>query len=565
MSFALVGEGDVKDEGEEADVTVAGSQGVQVGSGNVQNNTWHVKPPPDLASLSALNPHVAVARLQRLSHDDLVDLFARASPDDATDVLAAFLKTDADTVVAILGDISRRKATALLEPLLKDFHQLVSREAVIDGIHRDDLMALPEAAEGIAREAAFLRLTHAGVLECLEFGYSRGYREGRLFWQRPRGVLATSGVIETYRSDRDWLGFPTGNEEDAPVSPYGTGGVRQTFDGGRVYASRCGTFALSDARFFEEEQGGVAGWLGFPITEFRKNDENDCWLQAFEGGCIFRYSVRGSNATYAVRDQIIIVLSHLTFRPASKEIATESSFGTSGTTQRFEIRLGEGWRETMIYSTPDHGTMIVEPEIWDYYQGLGVGASRLGFPSPTPPEHWQELTKVPEPPVSTRGLAVPKAVPPAISPAVASSTGQSGDRPLHHTWRARSRTLGPAKSRPAPGPRLGAGPTVGAANAPKPEALTARGTLLQFFEGGCIYWRFDTGAFSVINPIFEMIAPEPRLRDQLGWPVSEALPIGASETNLIQFFENGNVTLRDGERGIWLRPRSPKPSTGTPG
>jgi RIP homotypic interaction motif len=89
-------------------IEVNGGQGVQVGSGNVMHNTWTPKPPPDLAALSALNPHVAVARLQRLSREDLVDLFARASPDDATDVLAAFVVADEDTVVGILGDISLR-------------------------------------------------------------------------------------------------------------------------------------------------------------------------------------------------------------------------------------------------------------------------------------------------------------------------------------------------------------------------------------------------------------------------------------------------------------------------
>jgi hypothetical protein len=39
------------------------------------------------------------------------------------------------------------------------------------------------------------------------------------------------------------------------------------------------------------------------------------------------------------------------------------------------------------------------------------------------------------------------------------------------------------------------------------------------------------------------------------------MSIGASETDLIQFFDNGNVTIRDGKREIWLRQESPKPST----
>jgi hypothetical protein len=65
---------------------VALSQGVQVGAGNTQLNTW-TKAPVDPASLAALNPHTAVARILQLPHDEAVDVFAKATPDDVAEIL----------------------------------------------------------------------------------------------------------------------------------------------------------------------------------------------------------------------------------------------------------------------------------------------------------------------------------------------------------------------------------------------------------------------------------------------------------------------------------------------
>lgn len=75
-------------------VSVGGSQGVQIGTGNNQYNAWMPKPPLDPAALGALNPHTAVTRLQQLSHDELVGFFARAEPGDVSEILEAFLAVD---------------------------------------------------------------------------------------------------------------------------------------------------------------------------------------------------------------------------------------------------------------------------------------------------------------------------------------------------------------------------------------------------------------------------------------------------------------------------------------
>ena len=131
--------------GEVPDVSVSGGQGMQVGTGNAQYNAWVPKPPPDPIALGALNPHTAVARLQQLPPDELVDFFARAPSANVSEILEAFLVADKAKVVAALGDINRQKATELLKAV--DVH--------------GPLVALPEAAQEIARKAADLKWSDA--------------------------------------------------------------------------------------------------------------------------------------------------------------------------------------------------------------------------------------------------------------------------------------------------------------------------------------------------------------------------------------------------------------------
>ena len=134
----------------QAAVHVSDGQGVLVGTGGTQINNWGQKPPLDPSWLSALNPHTAVARLQQLTHDDLVDFFARATPESVAEIFAAFLEADEAKVIASLADINPRKANELIATLPKA---------------QAFLVALPKAAEAIARKAASLRWTDGAPLE----------------------------------------------------------------------------------------------------------------------------------------------------------------------------------------------------------------------------------------------------------------------------------------------------------------------------------------------------------------------------------------------------------------
>jgi len=330
--------------GEVPDISVSGSQGVFAGSGN-QYNTWAQKLPLDPAALGGLNPHVAVARLQQLSHDELVDFFAKAKPDDVVEIIEAFVESHHIKVMAVLGDINRRKATELIDAVCAEY----------DSAPLKLLKALPEAGEAIARKAANLRWTSSGLLEWVGGGYARRYKGGCVFWSDDFGVRTSTGLIDGYLIGAPECGVAIGDQETAPTSPYGANGTRQDYRSGGIYSSTHGTFWVSHNEEYERD-GGSGGWLGFPIGEtgvipgYR-------WFQRFEGG------IRSSNPRdrmddpIAVRNEVLKLIQP--FRYFGFPVSQEQSFGANGHDcfQFFEngvVTLRGGKRE--IWLRPDSNT-----------------------------------------------------------------------------------------------------------------------------------------------------------------------------------------------------------------
>lgn len=453
----------IEQSGEMPDVNVSG-QGIQIGTGNNQYNAWMPKPPLDPAALGALNPHTAVARLQQLSHDDLVDFFARASPDDVSEILEVFLKADGTRVVAVLGDISRRKAAELIGTVRRG----------------GGLAVLPEAAQEIARKAASFKWVDAGPLKLFYMdGYARRYSGGRVFWSPEFGARVAVGVIDDYVGNGYGTGFPAEDQEPAPTSPYGTEGIQQKFSYGMICSSKHGVFRVVQAELYEHE-GGSGGWLGLPIGKAENGvsigeakDGTDLLVQNFEGGMIFaRYKIWDDlESVFAVRREVADVLPDQGWRPVSRETTTVSSFGRQGTIQRFKVELESGTYETAVYwDEPDNGVVVV-PEIWNYYSNLGAEKSWLGFPM-----------------------------------------------------------------------RLG-----------MPLSGVRR---RQRFEGGTTYWKSGSDPIAVHKALDDYIFQDHDLLKRLGYPVAEEASLSTGETDRIQFFKGGVVTLRDGKYEVWVRPDS---------
>jgi hypothetical protein len=460
--------------GEVPRVSVSASQGVVVGSGNIQNNNWAPKPPLDPVVLSGRNPHTAVALLRQVPHDELVDFFIRASPGDVSEILDVFVDVDLDKLIATLGDLNRRKAAELIDAIDPDEYP-----AGLDEV--------PVAAEEIARKAAGLGWADPEPLDGFQEGYARKYQNGRVFWSGQFGTRTTVGAIDDCIEDDEehnpW-DFPVGDQEPAIPSPapFETEGVCQQFKRGMVYSSEYGTFLIfSDSHY--ENTGGSGGWLGFPIGEVE--DRPDGYVQNFEGGMIYaRGGSRGDSGlrrVYEVRREVISVLPDQDWRPISQETTTVSSYGWRGTVQHFEVQLVSGTCEVAVYSPKQwqFGPMTVMPGVWDYYSKMGAETSWLGFPN-------------------------------------------------HHSgigrWSA----------------------TAGA----------------DYFEGGVIYWRVGSDPIAVRKAVADLAGQDWGWRSRLGFPVTEEASADSGESDSIQFFENGVVTLRDGEYEVWLRPPGARPGAG---
>ena len=361
--------------GQAPDVSVSGSQGVQVGTGNIQNN-WMPKPPLDPAVLSGRNPHTAVAQLRQVSHDELVDFFAGAKPGDVSEILEVFSEADLPKLVAILGDISRRRAAELIG-------------AIDSNKFPTGLDDVPVASEEITSKAVSLGWTDAGPLEkCME-GYARKCNNGHVLWSRSSGVVATTGSIDDYYwTTGDDCGFPIKDQETSPKSPYGTPGVRQEFQAGMVYSSMYGVFLIRDVACYENERGS-GGWLGFPVSAEWRRREVSREFQPFEGGAIYSDAVDGLEGprSFAVNEKVIgfiysaYRLSQRDWRPVSKISPVVSSSRRRRLLQRLEIGLETDTFETAVYWDERNRPAIIAPEIWSYYSELGAEKSWLGFPT----------------------------------------------------------------------------------------------------------------------------------------------------------------------------------------
>ena len=130
----------MKNDGDaDSKVEVSRSQGVQVGSGNIQYLAQPAKAKLDPISLGFLSPEAALARLQQMSHDEIVDLFAHATPPEAADVIKALAAVDEAKVVSTVATHANTSAASI---------PLAFAQAVEDGRVKPGQLLLMEAMGG---------------------------------------------------------------------------------------------------------------------------------------------------------------------------------------------------------------------------------------------------------------------------------------------------------------------------------------------------------------------------------------------------------------------------------
>lgn len=338
----------MNDEGEAA---ISGSQGVQVGSGNIQSNTWLLKPAADLGPLSALSLSASVARIRQMPYEDVVDLFANALPGDVAEVLQALLAVDEALMVAVLAEFRPNRVMELI--------------ASVPATYSSWLSSLPIAAAAIEIRASMIgwdRDGNAGRLERHEAMYSRKYERGSICWSAESGAQSIRrDFMECYQPTE--LGCPV-NEEEAGY---------QRFVNGCIVRSKFGNFSVSGEIYLKFDSAVAGDVIG------GREDFPDYCSQRFQYGLI-----------YSSRHGAFFVPSALAAAEVGPVVPIEdhtedaSLYGTTGIGQRFQ---GDSGEEVQIYSFDGpSGKEIyrLTGRRLFHYRGLGGVESWLGFPTSEP-------------------------------------------------------------------------------------------------------------------------------------------------------------------------------------
>lgn len=114
-------------------------------------------------------------------------------------------------------------------------------------------------------------------------------KNGLVYWRTEFGAHGVNGTIDTPHAAIDYrFGLPVRDEVTAPLSPYGTSGIRQDFSGGIAFSSEHGVFYVNaDVCSTYNDEGGTAGWLGFPVGPLSARAGFPV-SQPFEGGSVYQ-------------------------------------------------------------------------------------------------------------------------------------------------------------------------------------------------------------------------------------------------------------------------------------
>jgi hypothetical protein len=370
-------------------VNVSGSQGVQAGTGNVQNN-YHSPPGPSF--LRTMSPHKAIAKLRAMPHDDAVSALASALPGDVTEVLKVMVKADTTLAVALLADINPSTVVKLIEAIPEPPRWL---------------QRLPDASAGIGDRAAELRWDRdlpGGNMEIAigDSKYSgsffRKYESSLIWWGDGTLITVDGAIADAYEANggpHSELGLPQSVEYHTSLD--GTPGAMQNFQHGTICTSEHGAYAvyqpIFDA-FMSYVQGSSQwtwGWIGFPIADVEVHEGN-AW-QRFEHGTICSSEL----GVFPVRAEVVArtLDEWALYIATSEEInATPSPRGTTGTLQRFRDPTSDD--PMVAYSSDKHRAQVVEGQFLLAHDRHGGTGGWLGFPTSgggfdSPDTGWQEF------------------------------------------------------------------------------------------------------------------------------------------------------------------------------
>ena len=355
-------------------VNVSGSQGIVVGTGNTQIN---VNRSPNHRSLAGLSLHSAVTRIRQWPHDDAVDFFANTSSEELAVRLRALLLADEPKAVAILADLDPPKAAELIIPCEDGFDWLHDLPEATEAIAQRavDLKWDHESGQG--------RLERAPQsLEGTD-GYFRQYKQGCIYWGSHRDLCcAIRGPIAAFYlahgGTGGGLGFPEGDESVGGPPGSGTVGMMQEFEGGCVFSSSHGTYRVSLEFADLLDSDSNFDWLGFPVAAAKTNDDRDrrhfaydIESQRFQGGMIYSSEA----GTFAVRSEVAKRVFTGWVPISAEEVIPPYP---TARVQRFR---GDPSMESAVYSSDQTGVHRVPGRTLALYEALGGPVSWLGLPT----------------------------------------------------------------------------------------------------------------------------------------------------------------------------------------
>ena len=147
----------------------------------------------------------------------------------------------------------------------------------------DDAIGARYSASGWTRGFLGFPTGDAGGLS-VRGGRLQHFQNGYIYWSPATGAQAVFGGIRGYYAanqyERGFLGYPTSGEIAVPK------GVRQDFEGGKVFWSRGQVFATTNGgiQTYYEQKGGANSFLGLPTG--KKTAWQGGYYQRFQGGMI---------------------------------------------------------------------------------------------------------------------------------------------------------------------------------------------------------------------------------------------------------------------------------------
>lgn len=210
-------------------------------------------------------------------------------------------------------------------------------------------------------------------------GCAQTFQYGSIIWSPTQGVRVGQYEIEQAYLAAGGQSGVLGNATTGNLSySFNGGGIAQGFSGGAIYwkAGRGAFVVKSPITSGYFEQGGAAGYIGWPTSDISCNLVNSGCIQNFENGAVYWNSASGSHPIWGP-----LYTSYIESGGPSGPMGypTSTVFGYpwqgGGSAQAFQ--------GGSLYQRNGQPAYFVSGGFRDYYFSLGGAAGRLGFPTST--------------------------------------------------------------------------------------------------------------------------------------------------------------------------------------